>query len=41
MFVFIVVLLAISYFTGVLTETIDAANAGRMPEYLSFLPFTA
>lgn len=41
MFVFILVLLAISFFTGVLTETIDAIGAGRMPEYLSFLPWTA
>ena len=38
MLVVCLVLLAVAFFTGVLTETIDAISAGRMPEYLSNLP---
>lgn len=34
-----IILVVVLYFTGLLTETINAAQAGRLPYYLSFLPW--
>lgn len=39
MFLFVVILFAILFFTGTLNETIEAVNAQRWPSYISFLPW--
>jgi len=38
MLLIFVILIVVAGLTGVLTETIDAVSAGRMPEYLSSIP---
>lgn len=40
-FVVMGVLFAVLYFTGLLTETIDAISAGQWPHYLNWLPWVA